>query len=208
MRTVPSVTKVALLLLAGCGAGQKAADTEGRKTADAGAPAPVASSPHVEPFVASSVPMATVPPTFQYGSRKAEKRPISSPACHADIAPSASDLAGQVQKLVKSCGEKMRPLGAPQAGTQGQGAPAQILKLKAESGHCYRLYGAAAPSVKNLTVVVTDASGAIAWEGRTNAARLITPEDGALCFKAADDAQIAVSVGSGDGSYAIEIVGD
>jgi len=37
--------------------------------------------------------------------------------------------------------------------------------------------GAAAPSVKNLTVVVTDASGAIAWEGRTNAARLITPED-------------------------------
>jgi len=102
----------------------------------------------------------------------------------------------------------MHALAAPTSGTQTQGAPAQSIKLKAESGHCYRVHAAAAPAVKNLIVVVTDSTGAIAWETRTEEARSITPEDGALCFKASDDAQVTVSIGSGEGAYAAQIWSD
>jgi len=50
--------------------------------------------------------MASIPPSFQYGSQKAEKKPFVSAnpgACRdAIVSPaSAADLAGQVQRLGK-----------------------------------------------------------------------------------------------------------
>lgn len=189
-----------------CGGEPKVAASPAPAAVDAGASAPTASA---QPYVASSVPMATMPPPFQYGSRKAEKKSVPAVAvCRDALSAGSGDLATQVQKLAKSCSEKMRAVAAPTSGTQSQGAPAQNIKLKAESGRCYRVVAAAAPTVKNLVVVVTDSTGAIAWESRTEEPRIVAPEDGALCFKASDDAQVAVSVGSGEGAYAVQIVAE
>jgi hypothetical protein len=33
-------------------------------------------------------------------------------------------------------------------------------------------------------------------------------EDGAVCFKSADDATVVVSIGAGSGAYALEVWGD
>jgi len=210
INVVAPLTFAALAALEGCGGEPKVAATPAGTAADAGAK----TAPPAQPFIASNVPMASVPPSFQYGSRKAEMKPLTGPnPCRADFGPQApassgADLAGQVQKLAKSCSEKMRALAAPTSGTQTQGAPAQNVKLKAESGRCYRVFATAASTVKNLIVVVTDSTGAIAWEARTEEPRLVAPEDGTLCFKANDDAQVTVSVGSGDGAYALQIVSD
>ncbi|WP_394846603.1 hypothetical protein LZC95_03950 [Pendulispora brunnea] len=166
-------------------------------------------TPTAQPYVASSVPMATMPPPFQYGSRKAEKKAVpAAPGCRDALGTGSGDLASQVQKLAKSCSEKMRAVAAPTSGTQTQGAAAQNIKLKAESGRCYRVVAAAAPTVKNLVVVVTDSTGAVAWESRTEEPRIVAPEDGTLCFKSADDAQVTVSVGSGEGAYAVQILSE
>ncbi|WP_394823318.1 hypothetical protein [Pendulispora albinea] len=216
MRAVPfamfTMTAVAGLGMVACGGEPKGAASPAPPVADAGAKT-AAAPPSALPFVPSNVPMAPMPPPFRYGSQKAEKKPLPSsgtPACRdafASPAP-ASDPAGQLQRLAKACSDKMHPAGAPVSGTQAQGAPAQSIKLKAESGRCYRVYAAAAPAVKNLVVVVTDSAGAVVWESRTEEARVAAPEDGALCFKANDDAQVTVSVGSGEGAYAVQIWSD
>jgi hypothetical protein len=36
----------------------------------------------------------------------------------------------------------------------------------------------------------------------------VVQEDGAVCFKAADDATVVVSIGAGSGAYAIQLWGD
>ncbi|WP_394836177.1 hypothetical protein LVJ94_04625 [Pendulispora rubella] len=189
-----------------CGGEPKLAVSPPPSSVDAGASA-AAPSAQRYPYAASSVPMATMPPPFQYGSRKAEKKSVPAAAgCRDALGTGSGDLATQVQKVAKSCSEKMRAVAGPTAGTQTPGAPAQNIKLKAESGRCYRVVAAAAPTVKSLVVVVTDSTGAVAWESRTEEPRLVAPEDGNLCFKAADDAQVTVSVGSGEGAYAVQIL--
>ncbi len=195
-------------VLAACGGDQKGVEAPKPAPQDAGPPDAVAPQAAV-PFASSNVPMAEVAPTFRYGSRKAEKKAVSPPPC-AD--PGGADPRAQAGAFVHSCGDKMRPLGPPQAGTQAETAPAQPFKLKAEGGHCYRFYAGSARTVKNLVVVVTDSTGAIAWESRSaqqdGPAHLVAPEDGVLCFKSSDDALVTVSVGSGAGPYTLQIVGD
>ena len=199
-----------LVLAIGCGAGKPppAGAASGAAVAPEGG-APLSSVGPVAAFV-SDVPVAKMPPAFQFGSKKAAKRVHPEWAsCSAGRAPSA-DLDAEVTSLAKACQTitKMHPLGAPLKNTQAQGAPAQSFKLKAEANHCYRLYAAAAPTITNMEILITDSEGGLAVEARTDAPRAIVLEDGAICFTTADDAQIKVSIGAGEGSYAVQVAGD
>lgn len=198
-----------LLLLLGCGGGKPAPAATAISTpvvlAEAGAPAPA-------PSFTSDVAMAKMPPPFQFGSKKAAKRahPEWASCSIGSGRAATADLDADVTTLAKGCqaATKMHALGALLKNTQAQGAPAQSFKLRVEANHCYRLYAAAAPTIKNMEIFVTDSEGGLAVEARTDAPRAIVFEDGAVCFTAADDAQIKVSVGAGEGAYSILVSGD
>ena len=203
-----SLALPALLAVAACGGG-KPPDTRFAEVAkgDAGA---TSAAPPSTPFV-SNVPMAEMPPPFKFGSKKADRKVIAgSAACAAGFKPQAGDLGAEVQKLAKGCADatKMRALGAVLTGTQAQGGSAQTFKLKAEANHCYRVYGVTAPTVKNIEVLVADSEGFVAYEARSDEPRVVATDDGAICFKSADDALLLVSVGAGEGAFALQIWSD
>jgi len=102
----------------------------------------------------------------------------------------------------------MHPLAAPIQGKGGQGLPAQAFKFKAEAGRCYRVVAAAAATVKNVELLVVDSDGAVADETRSDEPRVASADGGSICFKTADDAQAVVSVGAGDGAFAVQIWSD
>lgn len=200
-----------MVLAIGCGGGKPravgAVPIPVAAVAEGGAPLPSAAP--VAAFV-SDVPMAKMPPAFQFGSKKASKRMHPEWASCSAARASSADLDADVTSLAKACQAitKMHLLGAPLKNTQAQGASAQSFKLKAEANHCYRLYAASAPAIKNMEIFITDSEGGVAVEARTDAPRAIVFEDGAICFTTADDAQIKVSVGAGEGSYAVQVSGD
>ena len=51
-------------------------------------------------------------------------------------------------------------------------------------------------------------AGAVAGEDSTDAPSPVVQEDGAVCFKTADDATAVVSIGAGSGAYAVQVWGD
>jgi len=198
-----------LVVAAACGGRAVQAGAPTASKPDAGPPVAAADSGRGAPlpFSTATVPMAAMPAPFQFGSKKADRKLVAgSEACVTGFR-AAGDLAGEVQKLAKACSDKVksRPLAAPWTGSQAQGAPAQSYKLKAEAGRCYRVYAVAAPSVTSLTVMVVDSAGAVAREARADEPRVALPDNGLLCFKSADDAAITVSVGGGEGAYAVQV---
>ena len=207
---MPSPLRATLLAAAllACSCGGARAPTPrppGPATASSAGGAP-ASSPSAAstPFLSSNVPMAPMPPPFQLGSQKAEKK--EAPACPATWRPASANLAVEVTSLARACdpSSKMHALGAPITGTQGQGAPAQRYPLKADANRCYRVFAALAPGIKTAELMVVDSTGAVAIEAHGTDPHL----DGAVCFRAADAAQVVVSVGAGEGGYALSIWSD
>jgi hypothetical protein len=57
-------------------------------------------------------------------------------------------------------------------------------------------------------VLVVDSDGFAAYEARSDLPRVVATDDGAICFKTSDDAQLQVSVGAGDGAFALQIWSD
>lgn len=212
------VALIAPLAGAACGGGAPHRPTTATpaRAADAGVKTGGLGAGTSTPFLSSNVPMAAMPPPFQLGSRKAEKKPIEGAAACASASANASararatSPASDVAELAKACAAatKMHAVGAPLTGTQAQGAAAQAFPLKAAANHCYRVYGALAPGVKSAELLVMDSTGAVAAEARTETAHLVAADDGAICFKTDDAAQVVLSVGAGDGAYAVQIWSD
>ncbi len=112
--------------------------------------------------------------------------------------------------MAKGCAAttKMKLVGKTLTGKQADGQTPQTFPLKAKANHCYRVYAQAADGIKDLDVVVKDSAGATAGEDSTDDPSPVVLEDGAICFKADDDATVVVSVGMGSGAYAVQIWGD
>ncbi|HEX7664793.1 MAG TPA: hypothetical protein VF407_09790 [Polyangiaceae bacterium] len=165
-------------------------------------------------FLASDVPMATMPPPFDFGSKKAEIRMYSASdsakaACASSVATNASPTA-DVGAIVKACAAptSLKPSGAVLSGSQKPDAVAQKFPFAAQAGHCYRAYGSAAPSVTDFSVFVLDSAGATAASGHSEGARAIAPANGSVCFKENDAAQIVVTIGRGAGTFAVQVTSD
>ena len=212
--TIPLVMLATPLGLAGCGVASNSKHP-GAPHAKASAPTagsvgPSGTSPGPA-FHSTDVPMATMPPPFQFGSRKTETKIVAAwRACHISFRTQSADLSADVAGLGKACADatKMRPLGPPLTGAQAQGAQAQAYPLKAEANHCYRVYGTTAATVRNIEVLIVDSTGAAALETRGDDPRIVAPSDGAVCFRSADNAQVLVSIGAGQGAYALQIWSD
>jgi hypothetical protein len=145
------------------------------------------------------------------GSKKADR--ASNPAwsaCHSSFKPASADLGAEVGKMAQGCASvtKMHVVGETFKGHQSASNPPQSFKLKAQAKHCYRAYAAAAGAIADLDLLIKDSEGAVAGEDSTDDPTPVIIEDGAVCFKADDDASVVVSVGSGEGDYAVQVWSD
>jgi hypothetical protein len=159
----------------------------------------------------ATAPPDTPPPAPKYTSKKVtQKQDPAWAACHATYQAKTKDMAAEVQKAAKGCEAvtKMKPVGPPTKATQSEKNPPQQIKLKAKAGKCYRVYAHADATIKDLDLVLKDSAGDIGADDSTDDPTPVLLEDGAFCFKDADDAVIVVSVGQGKGSYAVQIWSD
>jgi hypothetical protein len=157
---------------------------------------------------ADAAPTEALPPP---GSKKISKKQDPTWAsCHSSFKAKTKDLAAEVQKMAKGCDSvtKMKAVGPPQKGKQDAKNVPQQVKLKAQAGKCYRVYAESEPTIKDLDLVVKDSAGDVGAEDSTDDTNPVLVEDGAFCFKDADDATIVISVGDGKGSYAFQIYSD
>lgn len=186
-----------------CGGGGGAATPAAAPSASAsasGAPSGLA----VSPPPSGLPPMAAMPPPGVAGSKKAKKRSDGALyACGAGTKPAAKDPAELVKRVGEGCAAaaKMKPLGAPIRGTQADRDAHQEHKVRVEANKCYRMYFATDEGVKDAVLVVRDSAGDIVAESPGAA----LPEDGALCFTAADEVTVMVAVGAGKGGYVVQV---
>jgi hypothetical protein len=103
-------------------------------------------------------------------------------------------------RLVASC--KLRPLGPVFASQGSDGDPAKETRFQAKAGRCYRVITTRDASITDLVVVVRDGHGDTAAEGP----EIAVPRDGKLCFSSDDAPTVLVSVGTGRGAFAVQVV--
>jgi len=148
------------------------------------------------------------PPPFHLGSKHATVRAHDDwAACHAAFHPTG-DPAKAVLALGAACATvtKMHATGAPMTGTQNAiSSQPTTHAFHAQAGRCYRLYGVAGAKVRSLVAVVTDEVGAEIAEYHTDDVSPFFAPDEAMCFSDDADMKITVSVGLGDGPYALSL---
>lgn len=152
--------------------------------------------------------MAPVVPPPTAGSTKVTvKNDPTWATCHQGYEAKKKDVSKDVQVMAAGCAKvtKMKLVGTTLTGKQGDQEPPQSFPLKAEAGHCYRVYAQGSDGIKDLDLAIKDSAGAIAGEDSTDDPSPVILEDGAVCFKEADSATVVVSVGLGKGTYALEI---
>ncbi len=168
-------------------------------TPDAGPPATVQT--------VSTLPPAKMPPPLDFGSLLVERRAHADwDACSKSVARNAS-AATTLANVTKACGTVtgLHAGPAPATGKSSASTDAVAVPMHVEKGKCVRVYAAASAGVKALVVVVKDASGrpAAIYKADDLDVAIAPPE--ALCFKETQDATLSVSVGSGDGDYAVQV---
>ena len=177
---------------------------------DAGAPSEGGAMAATDGGAATPDTPATPPPPKYTSTKITLKQDPAWAACHATFQPKSKDVLAEVQKSGKGCADvtKMKPVGAPTKATQADKNPPQQIKIKGAAGKCYRVYAMAETTIKDLDLLLKDSTGAIAAEDSTDDSSPVLLEDGAFCFKEADNAVVVVSVGEGKGTYAVQVWSD
>jgi hypothetical protein len=151
--------------------------------------------------------MAPMPPPGVAGSKKAKVKDEAALAeCGGKVPPHAKDPAALVKKIGEGCAaaSKMKPLGAPLKGTQGDKDAPQDNKFHADANHCYRVYFASDDGAKDVVVTLRDGAGDVITESPGPSA----PQNGAVCFTTADDVTLSLAIGSGKGAWAAQVWGN
>ncbi|HEX4514609.1 MAG TPA: hypothetical protein VH054_13755 [Polyangiaceae bacterium] len=192
-----------VLLVACGGPGSKTPLSSGN--GDAGTDASAGLPAHVISTLPTDV---RNPPPFALGSKHAQKKEhLEWGACHA-MFKVAGDPAKAAVALGTACASatKTTAIGAAMTGTQNATSSQPITyKFHGAAKKCYRLYGVAGAGVKSLVAVVTDADGVEIAQYHTDDVTPFFAPDEAMCFADDVDAQIIVSVGIGDGPYALSV---
>jgi hypothetical protein len=144
------------------------------------------------------------------GSKKAERRTNDKwSACHSSF-KRGTDPVADVAKLAQGCAAitKMKAIGEVMKGTQKSADVPQQFKMHAEANHCYRIYAESTEGITDLDIIIKDSENQIAGEDSTEDSDPVLMEDGAICYSATDESTIVVSVGGGEGSYALQIWGN
>ena len=190
------------VLLACGGPGSK---TPTQPASDAGIDA---SPPHVVTTLPTDV---RNPPPFHLESKHVTLREHADWAsCHAAFQPTG-DPAKAVASLGAACASatKMHAEGAPMTGSQNATSSQPVsYAFHAHAKHCYRLYAVAGNGVKSLVASLSDEAGAAVAEYHTDDVSPFFAPDEAMCFSNDADVKITVSVGIGDGPYALQLWSD
>ncbi len=152
-------------------------------------------------------PLSAMPPPGVAGSKKAKKKTDASLyACGGGARPIAKDPADLVKRLGEACASvaKMKPLGAMIRAQQADKDAHHEHKVRVEANKCYRVVFATDENVKDAVVVMRDSAGDVVAESPGAA----LPEDGALCFTAADEVTLLIGIGAGKGAYAAQVWSD
>lgn len=197
-----------LALLVGCGAEQPKPAAPVAPAAPPAADAAVAAAETADAGSGAGTALVSI---GSAGSKKADRRTGSADwkSCHAGFKP-GSDPAADVVKLAQGCAAttKMRAVGDVLKGSQKASDVPQTFKQRFEAKHCYRVYAESAGTITDLDLVIKDGAGAIAAEDSTDDRDPVALEDGAVCFSEADEGTIVVSVGGGQGAYALQVWSD
>lgn len=148
-----------------------------------------------------------MPPPGVAGSKKAKKKADGALfACGGGAKPGARDPADLVKRLGELCAAtaQMKPVGPMIRAQQADRDAHQEHKLRVEANKCYRVVFATDEHVKDAVLVMRDSAGDIVAESPGAA----LPEDGAICFTAADEVTLMVGVGAGKGAYAAQVWSD
>jgi hypothetical protein len=131
-------------------------------------------------------------------------------SCRPKRRSNGSNPAAEVAALTRACASvtKMKPVGKTIIGKQTAADSPQSYPFPAEANHCYRVYVEAEAGIEDIEVVIDDSAGIAAGQGSSGGPPAVVLENGAVCFKERDAATVAVSVGRGGGTYALEIWSD
>ncbi|HEY1959760.1 MAG TPA: hypothetical protein VGH28_29325 [Polyangiaceae bacterium] len=164
------------------------------------------------PHVVSTLPTdVRNPPPFHLESKHVTLRDHPDwAACHADF-HAAADPSKALAALGAACASatKMHAEGAPLTGSQNATSSQPVsYAFHARGHHCYRLYGIAGNGVKSLVAVLSDPAGAAVAEYHSDDVSAFIAPDEAMCFADDVDVKITVSIGIGDGPYALQVWSD
>lgn len=182
---------------AACGGGQK-------DVAPVNAPVPSGSASASAAFATTPPPsglppMAAMPPPGVAGSKKGKTKPVANAFACASDKTSAKDPGDLVKKNGEACAAplKMHVVGAPLRGTEADKDAQQDHKQHVDANKCYRVYFAGDEGVRDIVAIARDSNGdVVAQSGGT-----ALPQDGAMCFTAADDVTLSIAIGAGKGAY-------
>lgn len=163
------------------------------------APSASAQAPAPSPLPPGLPDALPVPPMGVKGSHVAKLEADASASCTRG-AVGVGRPEETLARIVASC--KLRPLGPAFAGQSSDGDPAKETRFQAKAGRCYRVLTARDASITDLVVVVRDGHGDTAAEGP----EVAIPRHGKLCFSSDDAATVLVSVGTGRGAFAVQVV--
>lgn len=198
------VGPLAALLMAACGGGgaKAPAPAAADAGADAAAPKPLATTPPRGDLP----PMAAMPAPGVVGSKKAKRRADPALAACSGSAVRSGGAEAQLKRVVDGCAgaSKMKPASAVLKGQQGDKDAHQENAFRAEANHCYRVYVAGDDAARDVVVVMRDSNGDVVAESPGPA----VPEEGAVCFTAADQVTLLIGVGAGRGAWAAQVFGD
>jgi hypothetical protein len=195
-------------VIAACGAKDPKLPTIPEADAGAGGNGGGASPIATSPPPAGLPPMAQMPPPGAAGSKKAKKKSDGNLfACGGGSKPTGKDPAEVVKRVGESCAaaSKMKPMGPPFKGPQGDKDPHAEHKFRVEANKCYRVYFATDEGVKDAVALVRDSAGDMVADSNGTVA---VPHDGAMCFTQADEVTLLIGIGTGKGTYVAQIWSD
>jgi hypothetical protein len=156
----------------------------------------------------STVPKA---PDHPESDKVTWKKDAPAKDCHTS-SKGGGDLSAGAMSMAKGCVDtgKMKQVGTTTTG-QGQASGANMVKaipLAAKANHCYRIFGLADASITDFDIAVIDSAGKSAGEDLNDSNEAIVLEDGSICFKEDDNANVNAAVATGSGNWAVVIFGD
>lgn len=217
MRTAHSLVLV-LLLAPACGGSKPtpatpAADTTAPSSAPATTTAPVASStpaaasatPASDEYVDAETDPTTLTPLFDKTNRPTFPKATGSPATCWQTVSLGGNAEKDYEQLAGKCGA---PTGAvayvkPVAGKlHSVKDKRDTYLLHLQGGLCYRYFGVADGTVKDLDILILQAKGALVGDDKATGPVAIIETDKSWCMDRDVDYQFAIEVdGQGTGKY-------